>query len=80
MLKTDLAAARAAWIEEAGDDQAERERRERSSILASRDADGRAADFHSLRHTFITRLVRSGVKPKEAKALARHSTITLTIV
>src|SRR5262245_58601319 len=40
---------------------------------------GRCADFHSLRHTFITRLVRAGVKPKEAQALARHSTITLTM-
>src|SRR5262249_34951107 len=28
---------------------------------------------------FITRLVRAGVKPKEAQALARHSTITLTM-
>src|SRR5262249_49880769 len=36
-------------------------------------------DFHALRHTFITRLVRAGVKPKEAQALARHSTITLTM-
>jgi len=36
-------------------------------------------DFHSLRHTFITTLVRSGVSPAVAKTLARHSTITLTI-
>ncbi len=44
-----------------------------------RDADGRVADFHALRHTFVTRLVRAGVAPKEAQALARHSTITLTM-
>jgi len=37
------------------------------------------ADFHSLRHSFITNLARSGVKPYEAMALARHSTITLTM-
>lgn len=40
---------------------------------------GRVADFHALRHTFITRLARSGVTPKVAQALARHSTITLTM-
>src|SRR4051794_33867557 len=32
--------------------------------IAYRDAGGRVADFHSLRHTFITNLVRSGVPPK----------------
>jgi len=36
-------------------------------------------DFHSLRHTFVTRLARSGVSPKVAQTLARHSTITLTM-
>ncbi len=44
-----------------------------------RDASGRVADFHALRHTFITRLARSGVTPAVAKSLARHSTITLTM-
>jgi integrase len=37
------------------------------------------ADFHSLRHTFITSLARAGVHPKTAQTLARHSTITLTM-
>jgi len=32
-----------------------------------------------LRHTFVTNLVNAGVAPKEAKELARHSTITLTM-
>ena len=40
---------------------------------------GRVVDFHALRHTFISRLARSGVWPSVAKTLARHSTITLTI-
>lgn len=40
---------------------------------------GRYADFHSLRHTFITNLANGGVHPKVAQALARHSTITLTM-
>lgn len=44
-----------------------------------RDQDGRVVDFHALRHTFITNLARSGVHPKTAQALARHSTITLTM-
>jgi hypothetical protein len=47
--------------------------------LAYKDADGRHADFHSLRHTFVTTLVRSGVSPKAAQSLARHSTINLTM-
>jgi hypothetical protein len=37
------------------------------------------ADFHTLRHTFITRFARSGISPTVAKTLARHSTITLTL-
>lgn len=38
-----------------------------------------ALDFHSLRVTFITSLARSGVHPKVAQQLARHSTIHLTM-
>ncbi len=37
------------------------------------------ADFHSLRHTFISNLVAAGVHPKLAQQLARHSTISLTM-
>ena len=44
-----------------------------------RDDAGRYADFHSLRHTFISNLARGGVHPKVAQQLARHSTITLTM-
>jgi len=43
------------------------------------DGSGNVADFHCLRHTFISRLARSRVSPAVAKSLARHSTITLTI-
>jgi len=43
------------------------------------DEAGLFADFHSLRHTFITNLARGGVHPKTAQTLARHSTITLTM-
>lgn len=43
------------------------------------DEAGGVADFHALRHTFITNLARSGVHPKKAQILARHSTIDLTM-
>ena len=36
-------------------------------------------DFHALRHTYITRLVRSGVSVKIAQELARHSDPKLTL-
>jgi integrase len=78
MIRRDLAVARAAWIGEArtADERADREG---SDFLLYRDSQGRVADFHALRHTFITDLVRAGVAPKDAKELARHSTITLTM-
>jgi len=34
--------------------------------------------FHSLRHTFCTRLVKSGCRLKAAQQLMRHSTVELT--
>jgi integrase len=78
MLRADLAAARAKWISEATE-PAERAERDRSSMLAYRDHAGLVADFHSLRHTFISNLARAGVHPKLAQSLARHSDINLTM-
>jgi integrase len=43
------------------------------------DANGQYADFHALRKTFITNLARSGVFPKAAQTLARHSSMELTM-
>ena len=40
---------------------------------------GRYADFHSLRHTTGSLLAASGVHPKTAQALMRHSDINLTM-
>ena len=40
---------------------------------------GRVADFHSLRHTTGSLLAASGVHPKVAQSLMRHSTIGLTM-
>ena len=78
MLRQDLSCARREWIAEAIGD-AERADREQSDFLSYRDSAGRVTDFHALRHTFITNLARGGVHPKTAQALARHSTITLTM-
>ena len=47
--------------------------------IAYRDEDGRVADFHALRHSFVTLLSQSGVGPKVAQELARHSDIRLTM-
>jgi integrase len=43
------------------------------------DEEGRVLDFHGLRHTFLSALAASGVHPKVAQVLARHSTISLTM-
>jgi len=78
MMRGDLAVARAAWIKEA-DSRAERLSREASDFLMYESHDGRFADFHANRHTFITNLARAGVSPKTAQVLARHSDIRLTM-
>jgi integrase len=78
MLRKDLLAARTTWINEAGSDT-EKKQREQSSFLKPRNATGRVADFHSLRHTYICMLGRSGANLKETQELARHSDPRLTI-
>src|SRR5262245_42633832 len=78
MIRKDLKAAREAWIEEA-ENATERNGRERSFYLAEVDEHGHVIDFHALRMTFITNLTRSGVSPKTAQTLARHSDINLTM-
>jgi integrase/recombinase XerD len=77
MIRRDLAAARSAWIASANT-TSEREQRAASDFLKFQTAEGKA-DFHSLRHRFVTELVKAGVQPKDAKELARHSTIVLTM-
>jgi len=78
MLRRDLEAARQKWIGEAPEGP-ERECRAESDFLKSENRTGQVIDFHSLRHTFISILANSGVHPKVAQVLARHSTITLTM-
>ncbi len=70
--------ARHAWITEASTPAAKAEY-EKSDFLEYENAAGEVADFHTLRNTFIAIVVKSGVDPKTAKELARHSTITLTM-
>ncbi len=43
------------------------------------DERGYRVDFHALRTTYITRLQRAGVSPREAMELARHSDMRLTM-
>ncbi len=47
--------------------------------IAYQTDNGQVFDFHALRHQFISNLALAGVHPKAAQALARHSTITLTL-
>jgi len=78
MMRKDLAEAKPKWVEEVKSPEAQKERQD-SYFLAYRDAAGRIADFHALRHTYVSRLVRSGANVKVAQELARHSTPMLTL-
>ncbi len=78
MMERDLAAARDNWLDEA-ETAGERAERLRTDYLCYRDHRGLFADFHSMRHLFITNLERAGISPKMAQTLARHSDIRLTL-
>jgi Phage integrase family len=78
MVRADLSAARAAWIQAATTPQ-QRSERQASAVLVYRDDRDRVFDFHSLRHQYISNLASAGVHPKVAQTLARHSTISLTM-
>ena len=45
----------------------------------NRDREGRVADFHATRHTFISGIVAGNASIKVAQELARHSTSRLTV-
>ncbi len=79
MLRSDLEAARDAWIAEAAANPAELIRRQQSDFLAVKDHRGHVLDFHSLRHTCGSWLAISGAHPKTVQSVLRHSTITLTM-
>jgi integrase len=44
-----------------------------------KDKSGKYADFHSLRHTFVSNLSNAGVYPSAAQSLARHCDINTTM-
>ena len=79
VLRRDLNEARSIWLAEVEMLTDEHQRRTESKFLKPENANGEVADFHAPRHTFITLLASSGVHPKVAQVLARHSTITLTM-
>lgn len=78
MMMFDLASARRVWLAETSD-EFELQARQESDFLKYEDSTGKFADFHALRHTFITNLSRANVSPKVAQTLARHSDIRLTM-
>jgi len=73
MIRKDLAAARKTWL-------AEREKpsQEEPDFLKYETDEG-TADFHALRHGFITNLVLSGLQPAQVQKLARHASIETTM-
>lgn len=77
LVKRDLELARAAWLAEAGENAKELERREKSSFLLYCDHAGRFIDFHGLRHTGISLVVR-GAGLRVGQAWADHSSPILT--
>ena len=77
-LRADLDAARAAWIAEAKTPEDTKDRTE-SDFLRYEDSDGRIADFHAMRHAYVSNVVASGASIKTAQTLARHSTPVLTV-
>jgi len=70
-LKKDMAQARKVWLAQGGTKE--------SDFLQYKDSAGQYADFHSMRVSAITWAVADGANPKLVQALARHSTITLTM-
>src|SRR5262249_46629272 len=78
MIRSDLKAARLAWLD-ALQDPADRESLERSGFLSELNAEGEVVDFHCLRHTYLSRLGRSGASPKVMMEMARHTTVELTL-
>jgi len=51
----------------------------RAAGIPYQDPSGRYADFHALRHTYVTGAVRSGAHPKTVMEMARHSKLELTL-
>jgi integrase/recombinase XerC len=70
MIHKDPADTRRLWLSQGGDKD--------NDFLAVDTSKGRR-DFHSLRHTFASQLALSGIHPKIAQNLLRHSKADLTL-
>lgn len=77
LIQQDLETACTRLIADAPNEP-EREIRSKSSMLHYKNEIGQT-DFHALRHTYLSRLGRSGVSAKAMQKLVRHSTVELTI-
>jgi len=78
MLRADLADARAAWIKDAGGNDNEKERRQRSDFLAEVNHAGEVTVFYSTRHGHGTALAAAGVPEKDIAASMHHANRTTT--
>ena len=78
-LRSDLANARVAWLDDAREDPAELTRRENSDFLLATNYAGEIFDFHSLRHTCGAWLALAGEHPKVIQTVMRHSSIQLSM-
>jgi hypothetical protein len=74
MVERDLMAARDKWLDDEKNEKRKAEMLE-SDFLCYCNHEGLFADFHNMRHLFITNLERAGILPKMAQVLARHSDI-----
>ncbi len=78
MIRADLRRAKAGWIRGTRD-RLERQKRRDAEFLAEIDNAGRVVDFHSLRATYVTLLIKGGASVKAVQELARHSDPKLTL-
>ena len=78
MLRADMATARAEWLNTFREPQ-ERIERDASDFLRSVDSEGERLDFHALRHTCASWLIKEGADVKTVQTIMRHSDIRLTM-
>jgi integrase len=77
MFRSDLLAAREAWIKE-GKGDAEQGKRRRSDFLASKDRNGLHAVFYSLRHSTGSIMAERGVPQQTIKTMLNHTRSSTT--
>ncbi len=78
MLRCDLAAARAVWLDTFPTAQ-KRIEADAGDFLQPHDSERETLDFHALRHTCASWLIASGADVKTVQSVMRHSDIRLTM-